>query len=599
PRIGRMVGEIIPLTPVQHQYVKTSPISELTGATDEVSLPIVRHQDHAMYFRQHGDCWGIGSYQHEPLLVDPDNILPYAEAPVMPSVMPFTEEHFAPAWTSTKELFPAVANAELTYKINGMFSFTPDSGSVIGESSKTKGFWVAEAVWVTHGGGVGKVVAELMTTGVTSFDLHEMDIHRFPDVCKGTNYILKAGAQQYDEVYDIIHPLDQQTHSRELRVSPFYPRLKELGATFVVSAGWERPQYFETNASLLEDYTIPQRQGWEAKNWSPIQGAEHLATRDRVALYDLTPFAKFEITGSGVVEYLQNLCANDIDKPVGKVIYTALLDANGGIMCDLTVSRLGPQKYWVITGGSVHGHDLAWLRSHLPPDNSVQIVDVSSSYCCIGLWGPKAEAVLQSLTNVNVSKSAFRFFTNRSFYIGNIPVLASRVSYVGEEGWEIYALTESGLKLWDMLWATGQEYGIIAAGMGAFDTLRLEKGFLLWGSDIHTEYDPYEAGLGFAVRPNKGDFIGKSSLLQRQQYSSRRLCYLTLDDPTVVVMGKEPVIATDGKVLGYVTSAGYGYSLGRCVAYAYLPLGYATPGTEVIVEYFDQPLAAKVVETLL
>ena len=598
PRIGRMAGETIPLTPVQHQYVKTGPIPELAAETTEVTMPIVRHQDHAMYFRQHQNCWGIGSYQHEPMLVDPENILPYADAPVMPSVMPFTEDHFLPAWESTKELFPAVANAELTDKFNGMFSFTPDSGSVVGESAKTKGFWVAEAVWVTHGGGVGKMVAELMTGGVTSFDIHEMDIHRFPDVCKSAEFILKSGAQQYDEVYDIIHPLDQQTHSRGLRVSPFYPRLQELGAKFVFSAGWERPQYFEANAPLLKDYSIPERQGWEAQNWSPIQGVEHLATRDRVALYDLTPFAKFEITGPDVVNYLQNLCANNIDKPVGKVIYTAMLDTNGGIMCDLTVSRLGPQKYWVITGGSVHGHDLAWLKTHLPTDNSVRIVDVSSSYCCVGLWGPQAETVLQSLTQIDVSKSAFGFFSNRSFHIGNIPVLASRVSYVGEEGWEIYALTESGLKLWDMLWAAGQDHGMIAAGMGAFDTLRLEKGFLLWGSDIHTEYSPYEAGLDFAVRPNKGDFIGKEALLQQQDYLSQKLCYLTLDDPTAVVMGKEPVI-TDGKVLSYVTSAGYGYSLGRCVVYAYLPLGYTTPGTAVTIEYFGQSLHAKVVANLL
>ena len=598
PRVGRMVGEIIPLTPVQHQYVKTGPVAELAGTTEEIMLPIVRHQDHAMYFRQHGDCWGIGSYQHEPMLVDPDNILPYANAPVMPSVMPFTEEHFAPAWDSTKELFPALAKTELTYKINGMFSFTPDSGAVVGESSKTKGVWLAEAVWGTHGGGVGKMVAELMTTGCPSYDLHEMDIHRFPDVCKSTNFVLKAGAQQYDEVYDIIHPLDQQTHSRGLRVSPFYPRLKELGAQFVFSAGWERPQYFEANASLLETYTIPQRQGWAAKNWSPIQGAEHLATRDRIALYDLTPFAKFELTGPGVVAYLQTLCANDINKPVGKVIYTAMLDTNGGIMCDLTINRLGPKKYWVITGGSVHGHDLAWMRAHLPTDGSVQIVDVSSSYCCIGLWGPQAEVVLQSLTQTNVTQSAFGFFTSQSFYIGNIPVLASRVSYVGETGWEIYALTELGLNLWDLLWAAGQEHGIIAAGMAAFDTLRLEKGFLLWGSDIHTEYNPYEAGLGFAVRPNKGDFIGKKSLLEQQEYPSQTLCYLTLNDPTAIVMGKEPVLV-DGKVLGYVTSAGYGYSLGRCIAYAYLPPGYSTPGTTVTTEYFDQPLTATVVEKLL
>ncbi|MEM9448451.1 MAG: FAD-dependent oxidoreductase [Cyanobacteria bacterium P01_E01_bin.6] len=598
PRIGRMVGEIIPLTPVQHQYVKTGPIPELDGASDEVVQPIVRHQDHAMYFRQHGDCWGIGSYQHEPLLVDPDHILPIAEAPVMPSVKPFTDEHFTAAWQSTTELFPALATAELPYKINGMFSFTPDSGSVIGESPNAKGFWVAEAVWVTHGGGVGKVVAELLTTGISSLDIHEMDLHRFPAVCKSTDYVLKAGAQQYDEVYDIIHPLDQQTHSRNLRISPFHSRLQELGAQFVFSAGWERPQWFQANANLLDDYSIPERQGWEARNWSPIQGAEHLATRDRLALYDLTPFAKFEVTGPGTVDYLQTLCANDINQPVGKVIYTSMLDNNGGIMCDLTVSRLDHNTYWVITGGSVHGHDLAWMTSHCPGDGSVHIADLSSSYCCVGLWGPNALKVLQSLTQRDVSKSAFGFFTHQRFDVRGIPVLASRVSYVGEDGWELYTPTESGLALWDILWSTGQEYGIIAAGLGAFESLRMEKGFLLWGTDIHTEYDPYEAGLGFAVRPNKGDFIGKESLLQRKDYASRSLCYLILDDPTAVVLGKEPVIA-DGKVLGYVTSAGYGYSLGRCIAYAYLPLPYTVPGTPVTLEYFGHPLAAKVVETLL
>ncbi|TVP67533.1 MAG: FAD-dependent oxidoreductase [Leptolyngbya sp. LCM1.Bin17] len=598
PRIGRMVGEVIPLTPVQHQYVKTGPIAELAGQTEEVTYPIVRHQDHAMYFRQHGDSWGIGSYQHEPLLVDPDNILPYAEAPVMPSVKPFTEEHFGPAWESTQELFPALTGVELTDKFNGMFSFTPDGGSVIGESAKAKGFWVAEAVWVTHGGGVGKIVSELMTTGVPSLDIHEMDIHRFPAVCKSTDYILKAGAQQYDEVYDIIHPLDQQTHSRELRVSPFYPRLQALGAQCVFSAGWERPQWFKANVTLLDEYIIALRQGWEAKHWSPIQAAEHLATREKAALYDLTPFAKFEVTGPGVVDYLQHLCANDIDKPVGKVIYTAMLDDNGGIMCDLTVSRLGSEKYWVVTGGSVHGHDLAWMTAHLPTDGSVRITDVSSNYCCVGLWGPKAPQILQTVTQADVSKPKFKFFTNQQLYIGNIPVLAVRVSYVGEAGWEIYAPTESGLKLWDTLWAAGQPHGLIAAGLGAFESLRLEKGFLLWGTDIHTEYDPYEAGLGFAVKPQKGDFIGKQALLQRQEYASHRLCFLTLDDPAAMVMGKEPVIA-EGKVLGYVTSASYGHSLGHCVAYAYLPLTYAQPGTNVSVEYFGKPLAATVVEKLL
>jgi glycine cleavage system aminomethyltransferase T len=251
-----------------------------------------------------------------------------------------------------------------------------------------------------------------------------------------------------------------------------------------------------------------------------------LATRGKsVALYDLTPFAKFEVTGPGVVDYLQSLCANDIDKPVGKVIYTAMLDANGGIMCDLTVSRLGKEKYWVVTGGSVHGHDLAWMTAHLPEDGSVRITDVSSSYCCVGLWGPKAPEFCRRSPRPMCLSPSSSFSPTSDLTIGNIPVLAVRVSYVGEEGWEIYAPTESGLKLWDTLWAAGQPHGMIAAGLGAFETLRLEKGFLLWGTDIHTEYDPYEAGLGFAVKPNKGDFIGRDALLQRKEYASRQLCF--------------------------------------------------------------------------
>ncbi|VEP12599.1 Dimethylglycine oxidase [Hyella patelloides LEGE 07179] len=594
PLIGEMVGEVIPLVPAQHQYVKTTPLPELAGETREVVHPIIRNQDKSTYFRQHADCYGVGSYDHEPLLVDPKDILSHKEAPIMPSLMQFTEEHFQAAWQSTIELLPSLAETELPYKINGMMSFTPDGFPVIGESSKVKGFWVAEAVWVTHGGGVGKVVAELLTTGIPSLDLHECDINRFPQVTQSREYIWESAAQQYRDVYDIIHPQAQpKTQYRQLRLSPFYPRLQELGAVFFTSAGWERPQWFESNAKLLEKYSIPQREGWSAQNWSPIQGAEHLATREGVALYDLTPFTKLKVTGEKALEYLQYLCANKINSTVGKVTYTSMLDANGGIMCDLTITCLGKEQFWVITGGAVGGHDLAWMKLHLPQDHSVNIADVSSSYCCLGLWGPLAPKVLSAVTDADVSQEGF--FTARQIYLGSIPALAVRVSYVGELGWEIYVPTESGLKLWDLLWSAGQSYGIIAAGGGAFESLRLEKGYLLWGADIHTECDPYEAGLGFAVKPNKGEFIGRDALLQRKEYQSRKLCYLTLDDPKVVVMGKEPVLSGE-KILGYVTSADYGYSLGRCFIYAYLPLSYAAPGTTVEIEYFGDRYLATVKE---
>ncbi len=593
PLIGEMVGEVIPLVPVQHQYVKTAPLSKLAGETREVVHPILRHQDRSMYFRQHSDCYGIGSYQHEPLLVDPKDILSKKESPMMPSVKQFTESHFQAAWQSTVELLPSLAEAELPYKINGMMSFTPDGFPIIGESSQVKGFWVAEAVWVTHGGGVGKMVAELMTRGIPSLDLHECDLNRFSQVAQSRAYIWESAAQQYREVYDIIHPLAQPTHSRQLRVSPFYPRLQELGAVFFTSAGWERPQWFESNAKLLEKYTIPERQGWSAQNWSIIQGAEHLATREGVAIYDLTSFTKLEVTGEKASEYLQYLCANQINPTTGKVTYTSMLDANGGIMCDLTITCLDKDRFWVVTGGAVGGHDLAWMRSHLPQDNSVKITDVSSSYCCLGLWGPLAPKVLSAVMDADVLDKGLTFFTARQIYLGAIPALAVGVSYVGESGWEIYVPTESGLKLWDLLWQAGQPYNIIAAGVGAFESLRLEKGYLAWGTDIHTEYDPYEAGLGFAVKPHKGEFIGRDALLQRKKYLSRKLCYLTLDDPSVAIMGKEPILAGE-KVLGYATSAGYGYSLGQCVAYAYLPLGYSSSGTKVEVEYFGDRYSATV-----
>ena len=590
--IGEMVGETIPLVPVQHQYVKTSALSALREETKEVTQPILRHQDRSMYFRQHFDCYGIGSYDHEPLIVDPQDIT-HKDSPMMPSVKEFTESHFETAWQSTVELLPSLAKTELPYKINGMMSFTPDGFPVIGESVKVKGFWVAEAVWVTHGGGVGKVVAELMTTGIPSLDLHECDINRFPQVAQSREYIWESAAQQYREVYDIIHPQAQPNHSRQLRVSPFYPRLQELGAVFFTNAGWERPQWFESNAKLLDKYSIPEREGWSAQNWSTIQGAEHLATRGGVALFDLTSFTKLEVTGAKALAYLQYLCANQISSTAGKVTYTSMLDANGGIVCDLTITCLDKDCFWVVTGGAVGSHDLAWMKLHLPQDNSVNITDVSSSYCCLGLWGPLAPKVLSAVTDADVADEGF--FTARQIYLGAIPVLAVRVSYVGELGWEIYAPTESGLKLWDLLWQAGQHYGIIAAGTGAFESLRLEKGYLAWGADIHTEYDPYEAGLGFAVKPNKGEFIGKDALLQRREYPSRKLCYLTLDDPNVVVMGKEPILSKE-KILGYTTSAGYGYSLRRCIIYAYLPVSYSNSGTNVEVEYFGDRYSATVVE---
>ena len=366
--------------------------------------------------------------------------------------------------------------------------------------------------------------------------------------------------------------------------------------SFFESAGWERPQWFTANENIIAEQTLPSRSGWEARQWSPIQAGEHRATRERAAMYDLTAFTKIEVSGPSALEFLQSITANQLDRPVGKVVYTAMLNRNAGIQCDLTLTRLARDRFLVLTGGASGTRDLAWMRSHAPDDGSVTISDVTSEYCGIGLWGPKAREVLQRVCHEDVSNRAFPYFASKQITIGAAPARALRVSYVGELGWEIYVPTEYGLNVWDALWEAGQAIGIVAAGGGAFESLRLEKGYRLWGTDIHTEYNPYEAGLGWAVKLNKGNFLGREALMRiREAGIERRLCCLTMSDPNQVVLGKEPIL--DGeRVLGYVTSANVGYTVGRSIAYGYLPLEYSTSGTTVAIEYFGRRYEATVTD---
>ena len=389
-------------------------------------------------------------------------------------------------------------------------------------------------------------------------------------------------------MYDIIHPLQQADEPRNIRLTPFFGRQKELGAVFFEDAGWERPRWYEANRDLLDSVTAAgrPRTGWAAREWSPTVAAEHVATRERVALFDLTPFAKFELTGPGALGALQRLASNQMDRPVGSITYTSMLTPSGGIKCDLTVTRLAVERFLVVTGGAMGLHDLEWIRSHLPNDRSVSVADISTDLCCIGLWGPRARDLLIAVCEDDLSNGAFPYLTAKDVSVGEVPALALRISYVGELGWEIYAPTEQGLRLWDTLWQAGRPLDLIAAGGGAFDSLRLEKGHRLWGSDIHTEYNPLEAGIGFAVKMGKGDFIGREALGEsRKQGLTRRLRCMTFDDRNMVVVGSEPILDGD-RVLGYVTSANYGHSIDRGIAYGYLPLAYAEPGTKVEILYF-------------
>lgn len=613
PKVGRLAGVPIPLIPVEHQLARTAPLTQLAGETREVVHPILRDQDRAMYYRQWGDAYAIGNYQHEPLLVEADAILPPAQAPIMPSVREWTQQHFDNAWRDACALMPALNGASIDYKINGMFSFTPDGNPVMGES-KVKGLWVAEAVWVTQAGGVGEAMANWLANGDPGMDLRDCDMHRFEAHVPAPAYVRRRGATQYDEVYDLLHPLQQMAQPRPLRVSPFYQRQKELGAMFFESRGWERPQWYEANADLTPSLSpdergesvslshwerVGVRDPWASQMWSPIAAGEAKAAREHVCLFDMTSLTRFEVQGKGALAFLQSLTTNQLDKPAGSATYTLMLNERGGIKSDITVARLEEDRFQVAVNGLM---DLDWMKRHLPDDGHVTVRDITPGTCAIGLWGPAARTVAQSLTDDDLSNTAFPYFSARQIFIGEVPVTALRVSYIGELGWELYTTADYGLRLWDMLWQAGALHGIFALGRAAFESMRLEKGYRLWGNEMHSEHNPYEAGLGWTVKLDKGEFIGRTALLNlpRKKIADgksvvdvqRKLCCLVLDEGKVV-MGKEPV-HVKGNVAGYVTSAAFGYTAGKSIAYSYLPIEHATEGTRVEIEYFGQCFGATV-----
>ena len=595
PRVGRMAGVPVPMQPMQHLYARTGPLSELAGAGEEATQPVLRHQDRSMYFRQDFDRYGVGSYRHEPLPMDIDSLGPDRSGAPQAALRPFPSHHFENAIADSRELFPCLRKASFPFRINGIFAFTPDGQSLLGRSARLEGFWLAEGVWLTHGGGVGRAVARYMVDGLPPLDLRDLDCNRFHAHVPSRPYVLARGRRQYREVYDIIHPRQQLERPRRLRLSPFQPRLEELGGEMFESAGWERPEWFADSYRLPRPEKGHTRQGWSARYWSPLIGAEHRATRERVCLFDLTPFTKLEVSGPGSLEFLQHLAANRMDRPPGRITYTALLNRRGGMEADLTVTRLDEDRFWMITGGATGMRDLAWLRFNLDRKSPVRIRDLTSAYCCVGVWGPAARELVQAVSENDLSNQAFPYLTAKWIYVRHVPVLALRISYVGELGWELYAPTEYGLHLWDTLWKAGGSLGVAAAGGGAFESLRLEKGYRLWGADVHTEYNPLEAGLGFAVRMDKGDFLGRAALERvTAEGVSRKWCCLRLDDPGTVLMGSEPV-RFEGATAGYVTSAGYGHTVQESLAFSYLPKEASLPGSRLEIDYFEEPLGARVV----
>ncbi|WP_286899550.1 FAD-dependent oxidoreductase [Thermocrispum sp.] len=605
PRIARMAGARIPLTPAVHQMIDVGPIPELAATGTEIAYPIIRDMDALMYERQSGADLEIGSYAHRPILHEPDEIPSIEEAALSPTQLPFTEEDFDPQMEDALELFGSILNSEgagVRHAINGLLSLTPDGSPLLGETPEVKGLWSAAAVWIKEGPGVGRMLAQWMTHGHSEIDLHGADISRFYPHQRTPAHVRARTSEGFNKTYGIVHPREQWTSERQQRLSPFYSREKALGAEFFEVAGWERPQWYESNRDLVDKYGVEDRpHEWDARWWSPIINAEHLAMRERAAMIDLSAFAQFDVSGPGAVDYLQRLCVANVDRPVGRIIYTPLLDANGGFRSDLTLVRLGPDKYRVITGGADGARDRKWFLDHLP-DSGVSFSDVTSAVCTLGLWGPRARDILSAVTEDDVSNEGFPYGTAKEIVIGSTPVLALRVSYVGDLGWELHAPFEQGAKLWDAIADAGEPHGLIPAGIGVYGTTgRLEKGYRLMGAELESEYDPVEAGLALP-KVKSADFIGKQAYLAaRETEPAALLCTLTVDDHTSSAgiarypQGGEPILTEDGERIvdskgrsSYVTSAGAGPSLGKYLLMAYLPPEHAVEGRKLKVEYMAE-----------
>jgi len=604
--VGAMVGLPIPLTPMAHQYVHTTSVPSQKGKNEEpngAQLPILRHQDQDLYYREHGDHYGIGYYGHRPMPVVAASL---GETPKdidyknMPSSLKFTPKDFEPGWKLSQEILPALRETKVDHGFNGIMSFTPDGGPLVGQAPNFDNFYVAEAVWVTQSAGVGRAMAELLTTGTANIDLSECELSRFEQVQLSPAYVIETASTQFNEVYDILHPLQPKESPRNLRVSPFHQRHQELGAFFLEAGGWERPHYFESNEKLLKDlpeaWKPVERDAWSSRYYSPVTAVEAWKTRTGVALYDQTPIRRLEIAGPGAAELLQRLTTGNVAGEVGKVTFTLLLDNHGGIRSDIFVARLGEDLFHLGVNGPVDLHYFtreAKVQTKASPHRAVQVRDITGGLASVGVWGPLANDLMKLVSRENFSDRAFPYLTTKKLEIAGIPVIATRFSYIGEEGYEIYTTADNGLRLWDALWQAGLPYGVIAAGRSAFNALRIEKGFRSWGSDMTQEYDPYEAGLEFALQPGKDGYVGYNALKGRSSEKvSRRIRGLTIDDGKSVVLGKEPVFVK-GRAVGYVTSSAFGYSIGKPIAYTYLPKE-VIEGDKVEIEYFGKRIKATV-----
>jgi sarcosine dehydrogenase len=582
-QVGQMLGVNTPVVPFQHQYLVTNPIEGLPK-----DLPTIRDKDNLLYYKEEVGGLVMGGYER--------NGIPWAVEGVpndfTSRLLSSDYNHFEQLSQPAMERTPCLKEVGISELINGPEAFTPDGNAIMGPAPELDNCFVAvgfNAFGIAAGGGAGRMMAEWIIEGEPSLNIWPLDIRRFGPYHRSRSYNLARTSEIYGKHYTIHWPSEEHDSARGARRSALYFLLKEKGAVFGAKYGWERPNWFAPDGVEPKDELT-----FETPNWFEHVGKEHKAARENVVLIDQSSFNKFEIEGPKALEFLNWLAANNIDKPVGSVTYTQLCNARGTIEADITVARLAEERFLLVTGTAFGLHDSQWIKRHLPKDGSVVFRDVTSALAVINVIGPNSRKLLEKVTRSEINNENFRFGKCRDITVGYAPLTVLRVTFVGELGYELYIPTEFACHVYETLWNAGQDLDVTNAGYRAINSLHFEKGYALWGAELTPEYTPYDAGLGFCVALNKGDFLGREALAKvKEQGPKWELCTFTLDtQEPVMLRGSEPIIY-DGKVIGVTTSCGYGYTVGKTIALGYISAEDAAYQEDYEIEAYKEVYMAK------
>ncbi len=565
--LAATVGVNVPLVSVEHQYIITAPFSPEVPR----NLPTLRDPDRLTYYKEEVGGLVMGGYEPNPVPWALNGI----PQPFQFQLLESNFDHFAPTMELAVGRVPALANAGINELINGPESFTPDGNFILGEAPELRNLFVGagfNAFGIAAGGGAGQALAEWVHDGAPPYDLWVVDLRRFGRPHQDTDWVRTRTLEAYAKHYTMAWPHEEHRSGRPARVSPLYSRLAAAGGGFGEKLGWERPNWFASPAngeSPVDEYT------YGRQNWFAAVGREHAAVREAAAIIDQTSFAKFALKGPDALAALNWICANNVDKPVGSLTYTQMLDRRGGIQCDLTVARLAADEFYIVTGTAFATHDFDWINRNIPAGVNAQLFDATSGSTVLSVMGPQSRSILSSVTRADMSNEAFPFGTQQVIGIAGCPVRALRVTYVGELGWELHLPVEYATTVYDTLMAAGAPHGLVNAGYRAIESCRLEKGYRAWGSDIGPDHTPFESGLGWAVKLRSGvPFLGRDAVVEQRGSGVRKmLAAFTVSamdvGRDVVLLGRE-TIYRNGERVGWLTSGGYGYTIGASIGYGYV-----------------------------